>query len=652
MDIKVKLDRNFTTAFNALKSTYGEELAALNGFSDAQLSYTDFIDNFVDKQTVADASIDGNANVGHKDIVSLENEMSKPHSKLLGFNKIFYELCKKYGYKTAEEWLANEWDGHFYLHDAYNTTFKPYCFSGDTKILTKDGIKRLDDLVDKEIAVLNIHHGWESATVKQFGKQELKKLTLERYGVEKTFHVTGNHKWFVINGDRGMVEIDTDHLESGMRIPFNTSRVWSCVTPSPFGVAHGFFIGDGDKGDHRRANFCGEKEALLPYFTPAKVSGSECEKTTRGIPDYFLYLPRLSEPLSYLYGWLAGYFAADGCVDDLGRCTLTSTKKEYLEFARDVLCVLGMPANEIRFQDRVSNLTGDDGRVYILTLSSEYLREDFFILPSHKDRWVKASAGQRKHRAWIVKSVEDTGIVDNVYCAVTEGTGSFTLEGNVLTHNCFAYDIEELVKRGLYFIDGFNAQPPKHLVTYTDFVCEFTSYCCNRSSGAVGLPSFLVYSYYFWKKDVESGYFQKSPEYYRDEEFQRVIYKLNQPYLRGGIQSAFTNFSIFDRSYLEALFGGKEYPDGSFVVDYIDEILEYQKSFMRVLAEIRAVNVMTFPVMTFALLRKDGKFVDEEYAKWACEHNMKWADSNFFISDDVTSLSNCCRLKSNINDMG
>lgn len=652
MDIKVKLDRNFTTAFNALKSTYGEELAALNGFSDAQLSYTDFIDNFVDKQTVADASIDGNANVGHKDIVSLENEMSKPHSKLLGFNKIFYELCKKYGYKTAEEWLANEWDGHFYLHDAYNTTFKPYCFSGDTKILTKDGIKRLDDLVDKEIAVLNIHHGWESATVKQFGKQELKKLTLERYGVEKTFHVTGNHKWFVINGDRGMVEIDTDHLESGMRIPFNTSRVWSCVTPSPFGVAHGFFIGDGDKGDHRRANFCGEKEALLPYFTPAKVSGSECEKTTRGIPDYFLDLPRLSEPLSYLYGWLAGYFAADGCVDDLGRCMLTSTKKEYLEFARDVLCVLGMPANEIRFQDRVSNLTGDDGRVYILTLSSEYLREDFFILPSHKDRWVKASAGQRKHRAWIVKSVEDTGIVDNVYCAVTEGTGSFTLEGNVLTHNCFAYDIEELVKRGLYFIDGFNAQPPKHLVTYTDFVCEFTSYCCNRSSGAVGLPSFLVYSYYFWKKDVESGYFQKSPEYYRDEEFQRVIYKLNQPYLRGGIQSAFTNFSIFDRSYLEALFGGKEYPDGSFVVDYIDEILEYQKSFMRVLAEIRAVNVMTFPVMTFALLRKDGKFVDEEYAKWACEHNMKWADSNFFISDDVTSLSNCCRLKSNINDMG
>lgn len=74
-------------------------MAELNGFGEKQLSYTDFIDNFVDKQTVADASIDGNANVGHKDIVSLENEMSKPHSKLLAFNKIYYELNKNMGFK-------------------------------------------------------------------------------------------------------------------------------------------------------------------------------------------------------------------------------------------------------------------------------------------------------------------------------------------------------------------------------------------------------------------------------------------------------------------------------------------------------------------------------------------------------------------------
>ena len=337
------LDRSFVIEYNRLQNAYSERLSELNGFGDKQLNYTDFIDNFVDKQTIADASIDGNANVAHKDIVSLINEMSKPHSKLLAFNKIFHELTKKYGHEDATEWLKGEWDGHFYLHDAHSSSWVPYCF---------------------------------------------------------------------------------------------------------------------------------------------------------------------------------------------------------------------------------------------------------------------------------------------------------------------AYDIDELVKRGLYFIDNFNAAPPQHLNTYTDFVSEFVSWTCNRSSGAVGLPSFLIYSYYFWKKDCDECYFVKSPEYYRDQSFQEIIYRLNQPYLRGGIQSAFTNFSIFDKPYLEALFGGKEFPDGTFIIDYIDEIKEYQKAFMKVLSDTRRENLMTFPVVSFALLRQNGKFVDEDFAKWCCCHNMKWADSNIFVSEDVTSLSNCCRLKSNIKELG
>lgn len=342
MEINIKLNKNFTTAFNKMLNEYGVEMATLNGFSDEQLSYTDFIDNFVDRQTVADASVDGNANVGVKDICSLMSEMSKPHSKLLAFNKIFYELNKKYGFKTANEWLRNEWDGHFYLHDSYSSTYVPYCF---------------------------------------------------------------------------------------------------------------------------------------------------------------------------------------------------------------------------------------------------------------------------------------------------------------------AYDIEGLVNRGLYFVDNFNAQPPKHLVTYTDFVGEFVSWTSNRTSGACGLPSFLIYSYYFWKKDIEAGYYTDTPERYRDQEFQRIIYKLNQPYLRVN-QSAFTNFSIFDHPYMEAIFGGKEFPDGTFIIDYIDEIVEYQKRFMEIVSGIRSKNMMTFPVLSMSLLRKDGKFVDEEFAMWCCRHNMKWADSNFFVSEDITSLSNCCRLISDVKNLG
>lgn len=124
-----------------------------------------------------------------------------------------------------------------------------------------------------------------------------------------------------------------------------------------------------------------------------------------------------------------------------------------------------------------------------------------------------------------------------------------------------------------------------------------------------------------------------------------------------GQQSAFTNTSVFDRPYFEALFGGSEFPDGSFMIDYEEEIIEFQKLYMEVMASVRSENMFTFPVSTISLLRQTvgygvKEFVDEEFAEWAIKHNMKWSDSNLFIDDNVSSLSNCCRLKSDIRDLG
>lgn len=343
MYINIELKRNFINAYNRLQNDYGEEMAALNGFSSGQLSYTDFIDNFIDSDTVADASVDGNANVGQRDMVTLVNEMPKPHQKLLAFNKIFFEINKKYGFKAANDWLTAEYIGKLYLHDANTSTFFSYCF---------------------------------------------------------------------------------------------------------------------------------------------------------------------------------------------------------------------------------------------------------------------------------------------------------------------AYDLKDLAEKGLFFIDNFNAEPPKHLVTFVDFVKEFISYNSNRTSGACGLPNLIPYMYYFWSRDVSNGYYTESPEKYAKQNVQRLIYALNQPYTRNGIQSAFTNTNIFDHPYLEALFGGSEFPDGSFMIDEIEGIMDFQKLFLETMSEIRSKNMMTFPVNSISLLRQNGKFVDEEFARYACEHNRRWNDSNLFIDSSVTSLSNCCRLKSNIEDLG
>lgn len=343
MDIKVRLNKNFTTAYNRMSEKYGEELAYLNGFGDNQLSYTDFIDNFIDKDTVADASVDGNSNVGNKDMRTLMNEMPKPHRKLLAFNKIYYEMNKRYGFKSANEWLEKEWTKALYMHDADTSTY---------------------------------------------------------------------------------------------------------------------------------------------------------------------------------------------------------------------------------------------------------------------------------------------------------------------IHYCFAYDLKDVAEKGLFFLNNFNAEPPKHLSTFVDFVKEFISFAANRSSGAVGLPNLLPYMYYFWKKDCENGFATYSSDYYARQQIQRFVYAVNQPYVRDGMQSAFTNCSVFDMPYLEALFGGAQFPDGSFMIDELGAIQEFQKIFMETIAEIRQHNMFTFPVLTISLLRKNGKFGDEGFARWGIEHNRIWSDSNLFIDDTVNSLSNCCRLKSNIEDLG
>ena len=228
---------------------------------------------------------------------------------------------------------------------------------------------------------------------------------------------------------------------------------------------------------------------------------------------------------------------------------------------------------------------------------------------------------------------------------------------------CWANDFTKLATEGLFFLNNYNNQAPKHLTTYFDDVIEFVSFLSNRQSGAVGMPNVLIWAWYFWKKDVEEGYYMKDPDYYLRQQYQKFIYRLNQPFLRID-QSSFTNVSIFDRPYLEGIFGG----DGTLAIDHIKDLIDCQKIFMEVVAEIRREqNMFTYPVLTYSLLKrnnfKDGEidemmkthewniFIDEDFAKWCSSHNIEWSDSNFFCSDNVGVLSNCCRLLSDTSKL-
>ena len=88
------------------------------------------------------------------------------------------------------------------------------------------------------------------------------------------------------------------------------------------------------------------------------------------------------------------------------------------------------------------------------------------------------------------------------------------------------------------------------------------------------------------------------------------------------------------------------FPDGS-RPDW--ESLQWiQKEFMQWFNNERLKVMLPFPVETFALIYKDGKFVDEDSYKFVCEELSRGHSFFVYISDTVDSLSSCCRLKNKI----
>ena len=129
-----------------MRIKYGNDFELLNGIDESQLDYSEFLQHFVTAGNLADASIDPNANSSHRDIRSFMTEKSKSADKLFGLNKIFIEIKKFFGLKTAKNWLEQEFSKGFYLNDSTSASFFPYCWAQDLSRLAREGLFFLKDI--------------------------------------------------------------------------------------------------------------------------------------------------------------------------------------------------------------------------------------------------------------------------------------------------------------------------------------------------------------------------------------------------------------------------------------------------------------------------------------------------------------------------
>lgn len=92
MDITLKLTKDFERCLEDLKKKYGEDFEYINGVHPSQLDFSEFLEKFVANDTMADTTIDPNANASHKDIRSFMTERASLKTSCLRLIKSFLRL--------------------------------------------------------------------------------------------------------------------------------------------------------------------------------------------------------------------------------------------------------------------------------------------------------------------------------------------------------------------------------------------------------------------------------------------------------------------------------------------------------------------------------------------------------------------------------
>jgi DNA primase len=316
-----------------------------------------------------------------------------------------------------------------------------HCLAGETRVLTWQGVRPIRELAGGTHRILARDGNWVDAPFHSFGVQPLMRLVVSRNGQVKELFATAEHRWFIHSGASHHTDrvVTTHELRSGHRLMsrFPGTRV-KRTTPSPFGIAHGITFGDGHRnGSGSMAQLDPVKDvALLKWFPHSFVTEREDRILVHHLPRMFKEVPPLDESVSYLYGWLAGCVAADGHVAKDGTVMLNSADRETLEKVRAVCTRLGIGTYGVTEQVREGFPGREPSSRFRIHLVNEDLTEEFFLLDQHRIRF-SSSPKAYARRGWVVRSVEPTDRVEEVYCAVVDPGHAFVLEDNILTGNCF-----------------------------------------------------------------------------------------------------------------------------------------------------------------------------------------------------------------------
>jgi ribonucleoside-triphosphate reductase (formate) len=234
----------------------------------------------------------------------------------------------------------------------------------------------------------------------------------------------------------------------------------------------------------------------------------------------------------------------------------------------------------------------------------------------------------------------------NEYTRQIESHEIYVHDETSLKPYCVSISMYPFLFDGLTKIGG-ESRAPKHLESFCGEFVNLVFAISSQFAGALATVEFLMYFDYFAAKDYGEDYLETNQKLIANH-LQHVVYAVNQPAAARGYQSVFWNISLYDEPYFNSMFGDFVFPD--MTKPKWENLKKIQKYFMKWFNEERNKAILTFPVVTAAMLVKDGKPVDTEFTEM-CAQELSEGNS-FFIyqSENADSLASCCRLRNEISD--
>lgn len=211
---------------------------------------------------------------------------------------------------------------------------------------------------------------------------------------------------------------------------------------------------------------------------------------------------------------------------------------------------------------------------------------------------------------------------------------------------CTSITMYPFLLNGLTELGG-ESKAPQHIESFCGSFVNLVFAISAQFAGAIATVEFLIYFDHFARRDYGENYLNTHATEVANH-LQHVVYALNQPAAARGYQSVFWNISLYDKFYFDSMFGEFVFPDMS--KPQWENIESLQAFFLEWFNNERKRAVLTFPVVTAAMLTKDGAVRDINFAA-TCAKAMSEGNSFFvYQSESADSLASCCRLRNEITD--